>query len=317
MSAPPRLAVGLDVGGTRFSVGLVSEHGQLLAHRQEATPRAIGAPATLGRILALIREILGQAGEGEVCGIGVGFGGPVDYAAQRIRRSHHAPGWADVPLAEVLSRELRLPTKLENDANAGGLGESIFGAGRAKGDLLYVNIGTGVGGALILGGHVYHGANDNAGEFGHMILDPDGPPCPCGKRGCVEALCSGDALGRRARELAQAHPGAFGVPPEDLTGRRVGELARAENPAALRVLGECAGLMGQALASAANLLDPAVIVLGGGVPELGELYLEPVRAAFRAHAMPVPAERTEILGAALGYEAGVVGAAAVAFSELV
>jgi glucokinase len=239
----------------------------------------------------------------------------VDYAAQQVRRSHHAAGWGGLLPAQWLGERSGLPAILENDANAGGLAEALYGAGRGAQTLLYVNIGTGVGGAVVLGGRIHHGANTNAGEFGHIVLDPTGPPCPCGKRGCVEALCSGDALGRTAREDAAAEPWE-GVAASDLTGRKVGGMAREGDGRALAVVERSAEWMGLALAGAANLLDPDAIVLGGGVSEMGEVYLGLVRRAFAQYAMPLPAANTPIAAAALGYDAGFVGAAAVVFAGI-
>lgn len=305
MSAGCRV-VGVDVGGTRLSVGLVSEAGDLTALRREPTPRDAGAEGTLPRLEALVEQTLAEAGAREVAAIGIGFGGPVDHATGAIRLSHHASGWEGVKLADILAERFGLPATLENDANAAGLGEALFGAGRGLADILYVNIGTGVGGAVIIAGRVHHGAHSNAGELGHVVVDPAGPPCTCGKRGCVEALCSGDAIGRMAQErLGRA----------DITGRRVGELAMQGDAVAREIVGRAAAWMGLALAAAVNLLDPAAVILGGGVPEMGETYLAPVREAFLAHVMDLPAQRTPLLPAQLGYDAGVIGAAAVALHE--
>jgi glucokinase len=305
-----RWAVGVDLGNTRLSVGLVSENGALDCLQRRATPRAEGAAATIDLLRHMIAGVLEQAGGRQVCGIGIGFGGPVDWPSQTCRMSHHAPGWENVRLADALERPFGLPVVVENDANAGGLGEALFGAARGYGDVLYVNIGTGVGGAVIIAGRVHHGAHSNAGEFGHMVIDPTGPQCTCGKRGCVEAFCSGDAIGAAARKAHES--GAFaGVDAAQISGRWVGERAAAGDLEAQAVLGASAERMGFALALAATLLDPAIIVLGGGVPELGELYLAPVRAAFRQYAMDVPAAQTGVVGAQLGYNAGVIGAGAV------
>ena len=302
-----RWACGVDIGGTRISAGLVSDAGELTGLVREPTPRDQGAQATLKRLFALLAQVLADAGTRDIVGIGIGFGGPVDHTDQRIRRSHHAAGWADVQLAQLAGDEFGLPAWIENDANAAGLAEATFGAGTGCDALLYVNVGTGVGGAIILGGRIYHGANSNAGEFGHIVLDPDGPPCTCDKRGCVEALCSGDAIGRMAREQ-----GAHG---QQITGRDVGEAAGRGEEWALTIVARAAGHMGLAIAGAVNLLDPDVVVLGGGVPQMGEIYLRPVREAFVGHAVPVAAKHTNILPARLGYEAGVIGAGMVALLE--
>lgn len=300
MSGEP-WACGVDIGGTRLSVGLVSESGGLAAPAREATPREQGAQAAMARLLSLISRVLANAEGKQITGIGIGFGGPVDFAAQRIRLSHHVHGWGDVDLRERVSAEFGLPVVLENDANAAGLAEARFGAGANCGSLLYINVGTGVGGAIVLGGHVHHGAHGNAGEFGHMVLDSDGPPCACGGRGCVEALCSGDAIGRAAREMGR-----------DLSGREVGESAARGEPWAEEIIGEAGTWMGLGIANVVHLLDPQLVVLGGGVPEIGDAYLGPVRTAFRARTMPALVEPPEIVAAKLGYDAGVIGAGAVA-----
>ena len=310
-----RWAVGVDVGGTRISAGLVCETGELAALKRRATPRAAGAEATAQQLAGLLHEVLTEAADRDIVGIGVGFGGPVDHAEQQIRRSHHATGWAGIKLGEVLSEEFGLPAFLENDANAGGLGEALFGAGRGLRDLLYVNVGTGVGGAVIIGGRLHRGANSNAGELGHVVLDPDGPQCTCGKRGCVETLCSGEAIGRMAREHSRSGSALADIPEPELSGKTVGELALRGDRLAAEIVKEAASNLGWALAAAVNLLDPEAVVLGGGVPEMGETYLEAVRSAFASYVMEGPAERTRILPAELGYNAGVIGAGAVALRE--
>jgi glucokinase len=305
-----RWAVGVDLGNTRLSVGLVSEKGALECLSRRPTPRAEGAGATVELLRRMIAAVLAQKAGREVCGIGIGFGGPVDWGTQRCRMSHHAPGWEDLRLAEALEPDFDLPVVVENDANAGGLGEALFGAGSGFADVLYVNIGTGVGGAVIIGGRIHHGAHSNAGEFGHMVIDPSGPECTCGKRGCVEAFCSGDAIGFDARASHAA--GAFAdVDEGQISGKWVGERAASGDAEALRVIDKSARRMGFALGMCATLLDPGIIVLGGGVPELGELYLAPVRTAFSEYAMDIPAAQTCVVAAHLGYNAGIIGAGAV------
>jgi glucokinase len=279
---------------------------------------------TPGEVQASIAALEGMAGElreeaeAEVSAVGIGFGGPVDLSSGRIRRSHQRSGWEDVRLGEVLAGRLGLATYLANDANAGGLGEALFGAAREARSLLYVNVGTGIGGAMVFEGRIHTGATSTAGEIGHCILLPDGPECTCGKRGCLEALSSGTALARRARELlAQAEePGSAlqAIPADDLTGRDVGRAAARGDALALKAVEEAARFLGMGLANAVNLVDPEVVVLGGGVPEMGEAFLQPTRRSFRAHVLPAAAN-TPLLAAKLGYDAGVIGAAAVALTE--
>jgi len=312
---PDRHALGLDIGGTRISAAVVSHRGEAKALAREATPRQEGAHVVLDRVTRLAEAVILQSEGLELEGIGIGFGGPVDHHAGRIRTSHHVFGWADIDVLAALSERFGLPCYLENDANAGGLGEALFGAAQGRASLLYVNIGTGVGGAIVIEGRIHRGANSNAGELGHVVLDPHGPPCTCGKRGCVEALCSGDAIGAMARNADLSGSALAKLPTEDLSGREVGKRAAAGDSIAREIIGRSASFMGLALAGAANLLDPEVIVLGGGVSQLGPVYLEPCREAFRAHAMHIPAQHTKILPAQLGYDAGVIGAAAVALTK--
>jgi len=255
-----------------------------------------------------------------VVGIGIGFGGPVDVASGTVRRSHHAPGWAGMELRTLFAERFKLPVVLENDANAAGLGEALFGAGRAADSLLYVNVGTGVGGAVIIKGRIHRGAHSSAGEIGHVVVKPDGPTCTCGKRGCVEALASGDAIGRRARERMAADASAATVlrkvPPAELTGCVVGMAAARGDALARQLMTEAATWLGMAIAGAANVIDPEVVVIGGGVAETGEPFLVPLQEAFKRYAVAPLSASTPVVAAELGYNAGVVGAAAVAFVEL-
>ncbi len=305
--------IGVDIGGTRMSVGLVSADGRLIELRRMSTPRAQGADACLPELLAAVRD-LSRAADGRPAAVGIGFGGPVDPVAGRVRRSHHVAGWAGAELAQLFTDSTGLPAFLENDANAGALAEALFGAGRGADVVLYVNVGTGIGGGIVLSRRVHRGAHFNAAEIGHIPLLPDtGPPCPCGKRGCLEALASGDAIGRRAAELAAAGElaGSALEKVPVLTGKSVGEYAVAGDRRAREIVAEAGQFLGWGLAIAVNLLDPDVVVVGGGVSGLGDLYLGPARRRFRELAMDIVAD-TPIVAAQLGYDAGVIGAAAVA-----
>jgi len=261
---------------------------------------------------------LRRAAAVEISAAGIGFGGPVDLATGRIRRSHQTAGWHDVPLGEILAKRLGLVTYLANDANAGGLGEALFGAGRNTRSILYVNVGTGIGGAIILYGRIYAGATSTAGEIGHCVVLPDGPVCTCGKRGCLEALSSGPALARRAKELladAKGPSSALAALPADkLTGRDVGRAAAHGDALPCKVVEEAACFLGIALANAVNLADPEIVVLGGGLTEMGEVFFQPARRSFRAQVLPA-AVSTPLLPAQLGYDAGVIGAGAVGLTE--
>jgi len=308
-------ALGVDVGNTRVSVGMVSDAGNMLAVERAPTPGGVESAITM---MAEMAAGVAQAAGTQVSVVGVGFGGPVDVASGRIRRSHQTSGWEDIALGKTLAERLGLVTYLANDANAGGLAEARFGAGKNARSLLYVNVGTGIGGAIVLGGRIHVGATSTAGEIGHCVVLPEGPECTCGKRGCLEALSSGSALARRAKELlAQDDARASALrelPAEEFTGRAVGRAAVEGDTLALQVVEEAARFLGVGIANAVNLLDPEVVVLGGGVPEMGEVFFRPMRRSFEAEVMP-SAARTPVVPAELGYDAGVIGAAAVALTE--
>lgn len=245
---------------------------------------------------------------------GIGFGGPVDTRAGHVLVSFLSSGWEGVPLGQVLAERVGMTTWLANDADAAGLAEAKFGAGCGAASVLYVNVGTGIGGALLIDGRLHVGANSSAGEIGHMVVSPDAPRCECGKRGCLQALSSGRAIARRAREMIEGGdaPGALSsLPPDSLTGRRVGEAALQGDAPALEVVRDAARWLGIALANATHLIDPERIIVGGGVTDLGDLFLDPVRETCRMQLFGPP-KYTPIVRAELGYDAGVIGAAAVA-----
>jgi glucokinase len=211
---------------------------------------------------------------------------------------------------------------IDNDANAAALGEALFGAGRGERNVLYVNIGTGIGAGVILNGSLYHGNNGVAGEIGHVTVQPGGPPCGCGKRGCLEALASGPSLGRRARDAAVRDRLAAAAllqlaagEVQGIEGAHVFAAAAAGDPFAKQLVEETAGYLGLAFANAANLLDPGVIVVGGGLADAGEVLFAPLRDAVRQHLLP-SAPAPPVVPAALGYNAGIAGALALALDEL-
>lgn len=282
-----------------------------MALRRDDTPP--NADEAIDALIALARDVLGEASDPAEA-VGIGFGGPVDTVGGVVRQSFLSTGWENVALGQIVAQRLGLTAWLANDADAGGLGEAIFGAGRGTASLLYANVGTGIGGAVILDGGLYVGATSNAGEIGHMVLHQHGPRCECGKRGCLQALSSGTAIARNARELIRridARGPLSAVPADALTAWRVGEAALQGDELAIDIVREAAQWLGVGLANAAHLLDPERIVIGGGVADLGEIFFGPVRASYRAHFLG-ETTGTSIVPAELGYDAGVVGAAAVA-----
>ena len=320
---------GVDIGGTNQSVALARLDGEVVATRRRRLGAGETAQDVVAAVLGLIESALeeqrrpaGRPGAGTLRRIGVGFGGPVDVKNGTVLTSHHVSGWDGFPLRATLEERLDASTVIDNDANAAALGEALFGAGRGQRNLLYVNVGTGIGAGVVLNGRLYHGQHGMAGEIGHVTVAPDGPLCPCGKRGCLEAVASGRAIGLRGQAAARAEPGAAGRLLALAGGRRGGYRRHARprggaegDPLAGRIVDETAAYLGLALGNVANVLDPAMIIVGGGVGEAGERLFGPLREAVRRHLLPsMPAP--EVVPAALGYDAGIVGALALALDGM-
>ncbi len=306
-------ALGLDVGGTKVAGLVLDSEGTVLGRGERPTP-AEDADQAIATVTELGRELLAE--HGTVVGAGAGVAGMVDFAAGVFRFGPNLP-WREVPLAERLSEVLDVPVIVDNDANAAAWGEYRHGAGRGHDDLLMVTVGTGIGGGIVSGGRMLRGAHGFAAEIGHVIVEPGGPPCGCGNQGCWEQVASGSALGRIGREHAAGDPDGrmsrLAGGPERVSGRHVAEAAREGDPDAVAILAEVGRRLGEGMAGLANILDPDAIVVGGGVADIGELLLEPARRAF-VDTIEAPGHRPEvpILPAALGNDAGAIGAAALA-----
>ena len=309
------LTVGIDVGGTKIAGGVVDEDGKILATARRESP-ATDTDAIERNIDDLVRELRGDY---DIVAVGVGAAGFVD-----VRRATvvFAPNlaWRDEPLKDDLERLIGLPVVIENDANAAAWGEFTFGAGEDVADLMLVTVGTGVGGGIVLNGELHRGAFGVAAEIGHMRVVPDGRICGCGNRGCWEQYASGSALVRDTREqagqgslIARSLLDLAGGNVDDITGPLITEAARAGDSFAREQLALLGRWLGEGIASLTAVLDPAVVVIGGGVSEAGDLLLDPVRAHFRGgltgrHYRP----ELEIRAALLGNEAGMIGAADLA-----
>ncbi len=301
------MVIGIDVGGTNTTGGLASEEGRLSVKIRRPTDRAGGAEAGLKLISDIIEELMDRAGRvrAKVRRIGVGFGGPVDFDEGIVLLSHHVAGWEGLPLRHELKSRFRLPVILDNDANAGTLGEWRFGAGLGFNDLLYVNIGTGIGGGIISDGRLLRGAHNLAGEIGHLIVVRDGPVCTCGKRGCLESCASGEAIARRGSET-------LGRP---VKSEEVFALAADGDSKAKGVLSGVIEDLAHGIGAAVSLLNPAVVIIGGGLSEAPHsLFLDPLRHAIPCYCLGDAAKILHIDAAQLRYDGGVLGAVALALS---
>ncbi len=306
--------LSLDFGGTKLAAGLVRlGSGDVVAAARCPTPG--DASAGYAAMLGMARELLTQSAE-PVCAVGVSFGGPVEADGRTVRRSMHVPGWEAMPLANRLEADLALPATIANDADAAALAEQRYGAGRAIAHLLYLTVSTGIGGGIVIDGKIHRGARAWAGEIGHQVLDPDGPPCDCGRNGCLEALASGRAVARAAQAIL-AHAGTVDSllrRHATITARDVTAAATAGDPAAQAVWGAAMTWLGIGIANAANILNPTRVIIGGGLTNAGPLLFEPVRQTVARRALDPD---LEIVPAALGEHVGLPAGAAVTPAEMV
>jgi len=292
--------IGIDVGNTNLTGALAAEDGRPLHKTRRQSDRLGGSTAGLKLIGEIIAELMERA---KVERIGIGFGGPVDFQRGVALLSHQNPGWENTPLRDELQKRFNLPVVVDNDANAGTLGEWRFGAGRDVDDLLYVNIGTGIGGGVIANGALVRGAQNLAGEIGHIVVRRDGPLCTCHKRGCLEACAAGPAIARRSSE-------AFG---REVSSKEIFTLANDGDKTAQTVLRDVIEDLAQGLGIAIGLLNPALIIIGGGLSEAPEaLFLEPLRRAAPRYCLAEAGAKLRIEPAQLRYDAGVMGAVALA-----
>lgn len=314
MSHTP-LLLALDYGGTKHTVAVVAPgERRWRAHRRAFSPPGADARYDIETVHALARELLGEA---QPAAVGVSFGGPVDAIAGIVRLSHHVPGWENIPLRDMLEAEFGAPASVDNDANVAALGEHRFGAGQGHDSLLYITVSTGVGGGWILDGQIWHGTEGMAGEIGHTMVDPDGPVCPCGKRGCVERLASGPFIAQRAREWLETQPDRGQVlralAGENLalvTAQLVSQAAAQGDTLAWQALEVAAWALGVSIGNAANLINPQQFVLGGGVTKAGNRFWEAIRRFARETAMPEV--HFDVVPAALGDDAPLWGAVGLA-----
>ena len=318
----PTFAIGVDLGGTNLRVAAVSDDGRVLENVARDTGSRRGRDAVLDEMCAAIRDVAGRhAAQGALAGIGIGVPGIIDMETGLLRESPNLPGWHDYPVRDEIERRLKAHVILENDANAAAMGESWMGAARDVDNCCMLTLGTGVGGGLVLNGHLWHGMTGMAGELGHITVNPDGPPCGCGSRGCIEQYASATAVKRMAEE-AMVLGGASELErlarTGDLNARTVFDLAQRGDAAAQAVYTTVGRMLGVLLAGLVNALNLPMYVVGGGVADAWDAFapvmIEEVRRRSFVYAAtePGPRRRTQIVKAALGGDAGLIGAARVA-----
>ena len=322
-----RVAIGVDIGGTNVKLGLVSERGRVLLYDTFETKRARSRGALLEKLVVHIELLAAEARTRKraLAGVGIGAPGPIDVERGFVHFFPNIPGWKNTPLKKILQRKLRMPVFVDNDANAMALGEYRFGAGRlpagrqAARCMIALTLGTGIGGGLVIDGKLYHGSKFSAAEVGHMVVELDGPRCACGSRGCIETFVGSGYFVRQVRSDLRA--GRKSVlkrwmrAGRELTPKLVQQAARLGDAYSKALWRRTGDRLGTFLAGLANLLGPERIVIGGGIALGGELVLRPVRKALKKKAFPIASRFVRVVPAVLGNDAGLVGAAALAFQK--
>lgn len=305
-------AIGIDVGGTSTKGAVVTRSGEVLVRSEMATDQS----AATKTIMALVDELLDAPSiEADVVAVGVGAAGFVEHNEGRITFSPNL-SYGDTQVATALRARVDLPVIVDNDANAAAWGEFRFGSAAGVAHLTMVTLGTGVGSGFVVDGRLLRGSRGAGAEFGHMVLDANGPACPCGLRGCVEQFCSGSAIARMGREAVEADPGssmvALAGSPDAITAEDVVRAAREYDESALKVLRTAGTMLGIALANLVNLLDPDVFVLGGSVAKAGEPLLGVARDELNRRLTSQRRRPVRLDVTTLGADAGILGAAALA-----
>jgi glucokinase len=298
------IVIGLDLGGTDLKAARVSREGTLAEFRRVPSRTWESAEAPLAALAGCARAL---ARAGAPRALGIGCPGVIDpESGALVGTTPHLPHWRDLPLAAEVARRTGLPAVADNDANCAALAEARLGAARGAGVVLMLTLGTGIGGGLVIGGRIHRGAHGGAGEIGHVPLGDGSLPCRCGVPNCVEPEASGSGLVRRARDAGLG----------DLDPAGVFARAAKGEPRAGAMIDRFADRLGAVIATAVHLLDPDVVVIGGGVAQAGDALLAPVAAAFERYALATHRARTRIVPAALGEKAGVIGAGLLAWESL-
>lgn len=308
--------IGIDLGGTNIKGALVDSRGNMIKKQQTATLANAGPAAVAGRISRVIASLSAEAaGDGStIRGIGIGVPGQPDKEKGSVV---FAPNlhWRYVPLVQYLRRETELPVFLENDANVAALGEKWRGAGQGSVNMIMITIGTGIGGGIIINDRLYSGTNGSAGEIGHTVIDPDGPVCSCGRRGCLETFTSATAMIRMAKEAVDGGRETDLARVENLEARDIMMSAEGGDSVAGEIINKAVFYLGIGLGNLINLFNPDTIVIGGGVSKAGDILLEPLRRTAMEWSLEAPAAVVRIVPAQLGNDAGCIGAAALVMQE--
>ena len=307
--------IGIDVGGTGIQVGVVNNDFQIIREESIPTRKDLPFEEQVREIAACVISAAESSGHtvSDIESVGIGIPGIASAKTGEVIKCTNM-GWNHVPFRDVFCRYLDNPVYIDNDANVAALAESVAGVSAGSSSSVFITIGTGIGSGIIINGKIWSGAHHIGGELGHVIFDLDGVPCTCGNHGCLERYCSATALIRMAREAVRQHPETLMLrsvdnDPSRIEARTVIDAARADDPLAVSVYGHYIDCLAQAVASVVNLIDPEIIVLGGGVSKAGSFLLDPLTREYPKYVLfndqPLPPVKLAVLGS----EAGIVGAA--------
>ncbi len=304
--------IGVDVGGTNVKIALVSDEGKIIYSNSIPTRAEMGYEYTINSMKDAIRDLLKETkmSPKDIEGIGFGFPGQIDCQNGIVRLAPNIPGWVNVPIAKIMEEEFGISTRVDNDVRTAALGELNYGAGVGCENLICITVGTGIGSGLVVNGKLVRGANNAAGEIGHIKLNYlEGPLCGCGDRGCLEAYASGPSIVALAEEYIKGGKSTKyrELANPDITPYIVAAAAKEGDPVARQIFKIMGEYIGMGLTSVVNLLNPEKIIIGGGVAEAGNILLDPIRDTIARRAMTIQKE-VEIVPAQLGNTAGVIGA---------
>lgn len=318
ISGSAGLLLAVDLGATSIDVALTDLSSEVVAYRAESADIRGGPKAILGRVRELAAELLDEQGASseDVLSIGIGVPGPVEQAAGVLRIPPIMPGWDRFPIRNAFSGEYAAPVFVDNDVNVMAIGENWGGVSRGVENVLFVKVGTGIGCGIIADGRIYRGTQGSAGDIGHIGLDPEGPVCTCGNRGCLEAMAAAPAIVLEAERRARA--GRTTILAEvlerngELTAEDVGDAAGVGDYEALSVVRESGRLTGRVIASLVSVMNPSLIVIGGGVSRMGHAFLAEIRSTVYQRSLPLATNNLPIVLSELGNRAGIVGASVMA-----
>ena len=314
--------LAIDLGGTKMITAIISNKGQVMAKERCLTLADEGPEAVIKRIFSTVDHLLGlrNLDSSQLDSISIAAPGPLDFDKGLVTSPPNLPGWHDIPLRDIVKEKYKVNTFLINDANAAALGEHHLVAGRGINNLIFLTVGTGIGGGIIINGRLYSGASGSAGEIGHITIDVNGPRCNCGNIGCLEALASGTAVAKEViKRIRQGERSSLteivGGKIENITTEEVSIAAQDGDSLASEVILKAATYLGVGIANLVNIFNPEMIIIGGGMAKMGDLLLNPARQVVRERAFQLPAQAVQIVPARLGDDAGVLGAAVFAFQQ--